>query len=39
MTAQLLTLFSGVVLLVVFAAVGWYRRRKTRGQERPEGRE
>lgn len=28
MTAQLLTLVSGVVLLLVFAIVGWYQRRQ-----------
>lgn len=28
MTAQLLTIFSGVVLLLVFGLVGWYRKRR-----------
>lgn len=40
MTAQLLTLFSGVALLLLFALVAWYRRRRRdRGQRRPEERE
>ena len=40
MTAQLLTLFSGIALLLVFAAVGWYRRRREpRGRSRSEERE
>lgn len=28
MTAQLLTLLSGAVLLLVFVLAGWYRRRR-----------
>lgn len=38
MSAQLLTLISGVVLLLVFALVAWYQRRR-REKDRPDRRE
>lgn len=34
MTPQTLTLISGVVLLLVFVAVGWSVRRRRTGRER-----
>ena len=36
MTAQALTLVSGVVLLLVFVLVGWYQRQREEPRKREE---